>query len=85
VRVWGIASQEPRESVQTFVDQYGITFPVLLDEDGSLLGLYRQDSAFPSAAYPQDWVIDSDGLVVYVNNGFELDAMVTVLEDDLGD
>ena len=85
MQVWGIASQEPAEVVGRFVEQYGITYPVLLDEDGSVNGLYHQDVAFPSAAYPQDWVINSDGLIVYVNNGFELDAMVTVLEDDLSE
>ena len=44
---------------------------------------YAQDSPFPSAAYPQDWVIGSDGTVVYMNNGFELDAMLAAIEAQL--
>jgi hypothetical protein len=56
-----------------------------MDNDGSVNARYHQDSAFPSAAYPQDWVIGSDGTIVYVNNGFELDAMVTAIEDDLNE
>lgn len=83
VRVWGITSQEDASVVQTFVDQYGMTFPVLLDADGSVGRDYRQDPAFPSAAYPQDWVIGTDGRVAYVNNGFELDAMQTAIENEL--
>lgn len=81
--VWGIASMEPAETVATFVEQYGITFPVLLDEDGSVNATYAQVMAFPSAAYPQDWVIGTDGTVVYMNNGFEPDAMITAIENEL--
>jgi hypothetical protein len=39
--------------------------------------------AFPSAAFPQDWVIGTDGTIVYGNNGFELDAMITAIEGEL--
>ncbi len=69
--------------MRAFVEQYGVTFPVLLDRDGRVNQAYRQDPAFPSAAYPQDWVIGSDGTVVYVNNGFELDAMETAIDAEL--
>ena len=83
VRVWGIASREPQNVVQTLDEQYGLTFPILLDESGEVNQLYRQDPAFPSAAYPQDWVIGVDGRIVYVNNGFELDAMQTAIDGEL--
>jgi peroxiredoxin len=85
VRVWGIASQEDRAVVQLFADQYGLTFPILLDQNGQVNRAYHQDVAFPSAAYPQDWVIGTDGRIAYVNNGFELDAMETVLENELAE
>ena len=39
--------------------------------------------AFPSAAYPQDWIIDINGQIVYVNNGFEVDSMQTIIENQL--
>jgi peroxiredoxin len=84
VRVWGISSRESRAAVQRFADQYGLTFPILVDDDGSVSNTYHQDQAFPSAAYPQDWIVNSEGTIVYVNNGFELDAMITAIEDDLG-
>jgi hypothetical protein len=64
-----------------YVEQLGLTFPVLLDEDGAVSQLYRQLPAFPSAAYPQDWIVGGDGSVVYMNNGFELDAMWTALDN----
>ena len=83
--VWGIASRESAETVQRFVDQYGMTFPILLDTDERVNNTYAQEMAFPSAAYPQDWVIGTDGVVVYANIGFELDAMVAALERELAD
>lgn len=81
--VWGIASQESRDTVRRFAEQYGVTFPILLDETGRVNSDYAQSVPFPSGAYPQDWVIGPDGLVKYANNGFELDAMLQVIEDEL--
>lgn len=81
--VWGIASSEPETVVQGYVDTLGLTFPILLDEDSSVIETYAQQSAFPSAAYPQDWIIGTDGVVIYVNNGFELDAIVSAIENEL--
>jgi peroxiredoxin len=81
--VYGIASREDEATVRSFVDRLGITYPILLDEDGSVVNQYSQEMAFPSAAYPQDWVIGAEGIVVYANNGFELDAMVTAIENEL--
>ena len=65
------------------MDQYGISFPILLDLDGQVQNLYRQPMAFPSAAYPQDWIIDVNGNIAYVNNGFEVDSMQTTIENQL--
>ena len=83
VEVWGIASQESSNTIQTFVDQLDLSFPILLDTNGDVNHLYQQLPAFPSAAYPQDWVIGTDGTVVYVNNGFELDAIQTAIDNEL--
>ena len=84
VVVWGIASSEVDEVVARFADTLGLTFPILLDRDGSINERYAQQQAFPSAAYPQDWVIGTDGVVVYSNNAFDLDAMRAAIEAELG-
>ena len=78
--VWGIATNEPESHVRTYVEQLGLTFPILLDPNGSVHQNYQQRNAFPSAAYPQDWVIGAKSEIIYVNNGFELDAMRTAVE-----
>jgi peroxiredoxin len=77
--VFGIASQEPQGDVQEYIDQLGVTFPVLMDPNGTVHAQYQQQSAFPSAAYPQDWVIGPDSKILYRNNGYELDAILSVL------
>ena len=55
----------------------------MIDPDGTVSQAYQQLMAFPSAAYPQDWVIGKDGRVIYMNNHFQLDAMVAAIESQL--
>jgi hypothetical protein len=76
---------ESASLVQQFVDLYGPSYPILLDEDGSVNEVYTQLLAFRSSAYPQDWVIGNDGTVIYVNNGFELDAITAAIESQLSE
>lgn len=83
--VFGIASGESNDVVESFVDRLGITYPILMDRDSRVNHEYAQEMAFPSAAYPQDWVIGTDGVVVYANNGFELDAMLTAIDNELAE
>ena len=59
--VWGIATRESRDRVQAYTDALGVTFPVLLDEDGSVDRMYDLMFAFPTGAYPQDFVVGTDG------------------------
>ncbi len=82
--VWGIASsQDSEEILVEFVENYGLTYTILLDPDGSVNLTYGMEQAFTSAAYPQDWVIGTDGVIVYSSNSFELDAMVRAIEAEL--
>ena len=84
VVVWGISStREGAQALTTFAEQHGITYPILEDTDGSVHDQYAQELAFVTAAYPQDWVIGVDGTVVYMNNSFELEGMVTAIEGEL--
>ena len=83
VIVWGISStREGTDVLSTFAEQHGVTFPILVDTDGSVHDQYAQELAFTTAAYPQDWVIGTDGVVVYMNNGFELQGMITAIEGE---
>lgn len=81
--VWGIASGEQRDVVRSYAEQLGITFPVLLDFDGAVNSAYDQEWPFPTGAYPQDWVIGTDGVIIYTNNTFELDEIIAAIEREL--
>lgn len=56
--------------------------PVLVD-DARVSEQYFIESAFPTAAYPKDWIIGVDGTIQYENNRYEYDAMVEVIEREL--
>lgn len=83
MQVWGIASREDEQTVATYAEQLGLTYPILLDRDGSVGEVYQQYMPFPTAAYPQDWIVDAEGRIVYVNNAFDLDALEAALERSL--
>ena len=82
--VWAIASQENRvEDVEAFRDALGITFPILWDEGGAVYANYRVLNRFSTAAFPKDYIIDVEGNVAYVNNGYEPDEWIPVIEEEL--
>lgn len=69
--------------MQRWVDAFDVTLPVLLDRDGSVTALYQQTMAFPTGAYPQEWLIGADGVIEYYANRFEVDALREVIEAEL--
>lgn len=69
--------------MQRWVDAFDVTLPVLLDRDGSVTALYQQTMAFPTGAYPQEWLIGADGVIAYYANRFEVDALREVIEAEL--
>ena len=52
-----VDSKETPEVVQAFVDEFGITHPVLLDKDGAVSELYQ------IFAIPTEIFIDKDGII----------------------
>jgi hypothetical protein len=61
-----------------------MTYPVLFDGDGTVLAQYNQVLAFDNTRYPQDWIIGSDGTVVYFSSTYEPALMIEVVEQELG-
>jgi peroxiredoxin len=52
-----VDSKETLEVVQAFVEEFGITHPVLLDQDGAVSKLYQ------ILAIPTEIFIDQDGMI----------------------
>lgn len=59
----GIEAGDPIDEVSSFVNRFGITFPVLLDPNNKSLIAFRNDSL------PSSYVIDHDGNVILAWTG----------------
>lgn len=81
--VYGIAADDEAPIARDFAEALGLTFPILMDTGGTVHSEYSMFSAFSTAAFPQDWVIGTDGRIVYGNNTFEPDEMRAVIEREL--
>nr|WP_289039567.1 TlpA disulfide reductase family protein [uncultured Allobacillus sp.] len=57
------ASEDSREGVIDFVEEFEMTFPVLMDEEGKVT------NHFQITAYPTSYIIDSEGRTAYVVQG----------------
>ena len=72
--VLGINQRETVDIVQPFVTEYGLTFPILMNPDDTVLVDYAVMSL------PQTVVVDPDGIVVWRQFGpLELDTFAETL------
>lgn len=55
--VLGVNVEESRAAVEPFVSEFGMTYPVLLDERGDVLKMYR------AIGLPMSIVVDREGLI----------------------
>ncbi len=73
--VLGLNHAENINIVRTFRDQFGITFPILLD--GQQYGVYNQPGQSP---FPLDYVIDRNGNVAYFNTEYDPVTMLAIVD-----
>lgn len=74
----GISQDSPKASKE-FADEYGVTFPVLLDVEG-----YPASNAYGLTNVPTTFLIDTDGKVKLTGFGFnknELEAIAAELSE----
>lgn len=57
VAILGVNLQEPPSLIEPFVRQYGLTFPILLDENGTIASSYRV------TGLPMSVILDRSGVV----------------------
>lgn len=55
--VLGVNVEETREQVEPFVNEFNISYPVLLDESGRLLKMYR------AMGLPMSVIVDQEGVI----------------------
>lgn len=71
LQIVGVNVQEPAERVKAFVDQRGIRYPILLDTEGEVAGLYGL------VGIPAAILVGKDGSVLYF--GFSLPKNIETL------
>ena len=82
--VWGIGSEDRYDDLSAFVEQMGLSYPLLYDEGGSVQELYNPGAVPTNSKYPQDWIIGADGRVKYVNTIYDPVELMAVLDAELG-
>lgn len=77
--VIGIDRDEPLETVQKFVEKTGVTYPMALDPNADIFGLY----ANKKAGVTRNVIIDKEGNIVFLTRLFnreEFDEMKAKIE-----
>ena len=78
VLVYGLHSGESPQQIADFIEQTGVTYPVVLDEQGT-----RLEFSFPSGVgypYPRDVVIGKDLTVHSIRNSFNVEEVRELIE-----
>ena len=68
--ILGVNVEESRAAVEPFVADFGMTYPVLLDETGDVLKLYR------AIGLPMSILIDREGLIQARHIGYLSEAQL---------
>ncbi len=74
--VLGLNYNDPENTVREFAEQFGITFPLLLD--GAEYALYSQPDA--QSPFPLDYIVDRDGKVAYYSTEYNPDVMRAIID-----
>ena len=66
MRVFGV-SQDDAKATDRFAKEFGVTFPMLLDEQSAG---YAASNAFGVSTVPTLFLVDADGVVAFSGEGF---------------
>lgn len=76
--VLAIDFDEPKETVQAFVNNLGLTFPILLDPGGKTQDLYQV------RGYPSSYFVDREGVIQVVHIGIMLPEQIDGYLEQVG-
>ena len=82
VLVFGIHPGDPESLVQDFIEQTGVTYPIVRDQSTRGLYAYPPGTNFP---YPRDVVVGKDGTIRSIKNSFNAQEMRTLVEQLLAE
>ena len=77
LEILAVNFDESEQDVSKFVEEFGLSFPVLLDPGGEVQNLYRV------RGYPTTFVVNEEGIVLFHHIGLftegQLDSYLTQL------
>ena len=79
IGVWGISSGDPPAMAALWI-ALGLSFDLFPDPGKDVQQTYPMDLAFSNAEYPQEWVIDAEGAVIYAGNVLNPGALQATIE-----
>ena len=86
----GIINTSNQTSINNFVEENSITFPILFDpgSSGGVQGGDTYDDYYmpnDGSPYPRDFIINQEGIIAYANNEIDTEWMLYVINDLLMD
>ncbi|MCH8010637.1 MAG: redoxin domain-containing protein [Candidatus Marinimicrobia bacterium] len=82
VTVIGISNQ-PISVIEDFIEDQGVTFPVLRDQGGAVYSSYNLPGG--QSPYPRDFIIDQTRFIHFADNEYDPGTMITVIENLIGE
>ncbi|WP_352422338.1 TlpA disulfide reductase family protein [Proteiniphilum sp.] len=82
--LYGVDRDEPVEKIQELIEATGVTYPIGLDPDADIFGLYAEKKA----GITRNIIIDREGKIVMLTRLFEeeeFEQMVETIDSLLGD
>ena len=86
VQLVGISNTNNQNIISDFVEENGLTFPILYDsgssggvQGGDTYDLYYMPN--DGSPYPRDFIIDQGGIIQYANNEIDFEWMIYVIEE----
>jgi len=82
--LWAVGGDgDDYDTLVLFKHQMGLTFPILYDEGTAVhMASYLIEMPILSP-YPQDFIVGVDGTLRYVNNNFDSQEIVLVIDEEL--
>lgn len=71
-------SYQSESTLRAFIEDQGITFPVLQDLGKRVYGMYNL--AGGQSPYPRDFIVDSNGIIRFADTEYDPGTMITVVE-----
>jgi peroxiredoxin len=84
LQIWAIGGEDDDyETLSLFEHQMGLTFPILYDHNIEVQKAFYKLEMVIWSPYPKDFIVGVDGTIRYVNNKFDSEEIMLVVDEEL--